>query len=88
MGFAQTCDTRSRRSPSRGKTQHSHRPVSPTDRANSPDGSLTERPSFAEDFLLEHSHAHVQITLVGLAASSEAAPKAMQHSAQSYGFPS
>jgi hypothetical protein len=30
----------------------------------------------------------VQITLVGLAASSEAAPKAMQHSAQSYGFPS
>lgn len=89
MGFANSCDTRSRLSAGRSKSQHSLRPV---DRSNSStcagDNSLTNQPSFAEDFMLEHSHGHKQFTLIEVSANCEAAPKAMQNSAQSYGFPS
>ncbi len=89
MGFANSCDTRSRLSASRSKSQHSLRPVDRSNSsANTGGGSPTDRPTFAEDFMLEHSHKQVQFTLIGLSASCEAVPKAMQNSAQSYGFPS
>jgi hypothetical protein len=92
MGFANSCDTRSRLSASRSKSQHTLRPVGPVDRSNSSTNaggsSPKDRPTFAEDFMLEHSHGQVQFTLIGLSASCEAVPKAMQNSAQSYGFPS
>jgi len=92
MSLAKKCDTRDRLSAGRNRSQHSFRPVSRTDRANcsgiDADGAGANRQSFAEDFLLEHTHPGLRITLIGMAADSGTSPREQNQSAQCYGFPS
>jgi hypothetical protein len=92
MSLAKKCDTRDRLSAGRGRSQHSFRPASRADRTNSiemkPDGAQANRMSFAEDFLLEHTHSSLRIAFVGRTPSSATAPREQQMSAQCYGFPS
>ena len=67
MGHLQECDARNRLSAGRNKSQSSFSPVGHADRTNSsgiePDGTKAKKPTFAEDFMLEHSLARVQIAL-------------------------
>ena len=61
MDFLQKCDASNRLSSNRNTSQNSFRPVSQADRTNSsliePDGTKVKRLTFAEDFMLEHSHS-------------------------------
>jgi hypothetical protein len=52
------------------------------------DETKAKKPNFAEDFMLEHSHVGRCIALIGISASYGATAKELQHSTQSYGFPS
>jgi hypothetical protein len=52
------------------------------------DGTQTNRLTFAEDFMMEHSNFGRSIALLGIAARRGTAPKKLQPSAQSFGFPS
>lgn len=92
MSLAKKCDTRDRLSAGRVRSQHSFRPVSHSDRANSteiePNRAEASRMSFAEDFLLEHTNSSSRMTLIGMARKSGTAPREQQISAQCYGFPS
>jgi hypothetical protein len=51
------------------------------------DGPGTKRLTFAEDFMMEHSHSGRSITLTGIAVSYATTPKEPQSSDQSFGFP-
>jgi hypothetical protein len=51
-------------------------------------GTKEKKPSFSEDFLLEHSNFGRHIALIGISAGYGAAAKELQQSTQSYGFPS
>jgi len=48
----------------------------------------TKQSTFAEDFMLEHSHSGLHIDLTGILASARTAPREPQQSTQSFGFPS
>jgi hypothetical protein len=92
MSLAKKCDTRDRLSTGRNRSQHSFRPVGHTDRASSSgieaDGAGANRQSFAEDFLLEHTHPSLRITVIGMSGNSGSMPREQNQSAQCYGFPS
>jgi hypothetical protein len=92
MGLLKECEARDRLSAGRSKSQRSFRPAGQSDRTNSsaiePDGAKAKRPTFAEDFMLEHSHSGLVITMIGSAGSHVAASKELQKSTQYYGFPS
>lgn len=92
MDLLKKCDARNL-TPARRKTNpHSFRQVGQANRTNSSgsdsDGASLSRRTFADDFMLEHSHSSLQMTLIGIAASYGSASKEPQPSAQSYGFPS
>jgi hypothetical protein len=53
-----------------------------------PDATRTNRETFAEDFLLEHSHSTLRLAVIEITASASATPREPQQSAQSFGFPS
>jgi len=92
MSLAKKCDTRDRLSAGRSRSQHSFRPASQADSANSSGIELDEatgnRLSFAEDFLLEHTHTSLRIAFRGMAGNSGTSPREQHKSAQCYGFPS
>lgn len=93
MNLAKQCDTRSRLSTGRNKSEHSFRPVGQADRATSsgiePDGTRAKRMTFAEDFMLEHTHSGLRIAVIGMAGNSGAASREQHNKlTQCYGFPS
>lgn len=92
MSLAKKCDTRSRLSSGRNKSEHSFRPMGQTDRATSsgiePDGTRADRLTFAEDFMLEHTHSGLRITVIGMAGNSGATSREQHKLTQCYGFPS
>jgi len=92
MDFLQKCDASNRLSSNRNTSQNSFRPVSQADRTNSsliePDGTKAKRLTFAEDFMLEHSHSGQHIDLTGILASAGTALREPQQSTQFFGFPS
>jgi hypothetical protein len=91
MILANKSDKRERLSAGRSRSQHSFRPVSQTPRASSSGieaGGTTSSLSFAEDFLLEHTHSSLRITVIGMSGNSSTAPREQCESAQCYGFPS
>lgn len=92
MSLANIRDTRNRLSAGRNRKQHTFRPAAEAERANSSGIASGEvranRLSFAEDFMLEHTHSGLLITLMGLKGSSGTASREQQKSAQCYGFPS
>jgi 23S rRNA pseudoU1915 N3-methylase RlmH len=85
-------DARNLTSAHQKKSEHSFRQMGSAFITNSSgtrqDGTQADRRTFAEDFLKEHSNSGRNITLIGIAGSYGAAPKKMQPSAQSFGFPS
>lgn len=91
MSLATKRDTSDRLSTGRNRSQHSFRPANKANRPNSTgieaDGSRTHRMTFAEDFMLEHNHSGLSITVIGLSGSSENVARESQLSAQCYGFP-
>jgi len=92
MSLATKSDKRDRLSAGRNRSQHSFRPVNQADAANAPgiekDGARVDRLSFAEDFMLEHTHSSLRITFRGIASNTAAAPREQHKVAQCYGFPS
>jgi hypothetical protein len=92
MSLATKSDKRERLSAGRNRSQHSFRPVSHVDSANSTgtesDGARADRLSFAEDFMLEHTHSSLRVTFLGMAGNSAVAPREQHKVAQCYGFPS
>jgi hypothetical protein len=52
------------------------------------DGAKSNRLTFAEDFLLEHSNASLRLALFEISASAGSASREPQQSAQHFGFPS
>ena len=72
--------------------RHSFRPVDQTKRANpsqvEPDRTRAERPTFAEDFLLEHSLSGVDIAKIEISGSTGLSPKKRSELSQSFEFPS
>jgi hypothetical protein len=92
MYLAKKCDTEVRLSAGWNKSGYSLRQMGHADRANlsgiAPDGTKAIQPTFAEDFMLEHSLSRAQATWIGIAGSSGPMPRKAQQSAQSCGFPS
>jgi hypothetical protein len=91
MGHLKECTARDCLSSGRNKSQNSHRSLDQADRVNSqigPEGARAKGSTFAEDFMLEHSHAGLLIALMGSADNYVAAPKESYKSTQHYGFPS
>jgi hypothetical protein len=92
MSLATKSDIRERLSAGRSRSQHSFRSASPVDSANSsgiePVGATAKRPSFAEDFMLEHTHSSLRIAFRGMTGNSGTSTREQQQSAQCYGFPS
>jgi hypothetical protein len=92
MSLATKSDKRDRLSAGRSRSQHSFRTVSAADRANSSgiatDGAGPDRLSFAEDFMLEHTHSSLRLAFIGMAGKSGTAPREQHKSAQCFGFPS
>jgi hypothetical protein len=92
MSLAKTSDKRDRLSAGRIRSQHSFRPVSVADRANSSrietDGARPGRLSFAEDFMLEHTHSGMHIAVIGMSGASASVAREQHKSTQCYGFPS
>jgi hypothetical protein len=92
MSLANIRDTRNRLSAGRNRKQHTFRPAVEAERANSseiaPDEARADRLSFAEDFMLEHTHSGLLITMMGMKGGSGTARREQQKSAQCYGFPS
>jgi len=92
MGLPRKCDARHLSTASPNKSQPSCRPVSKAIRTSSfkiePDATRTNRETFAEDFLLEHSHSTLRLAVIEITASASATPREPQQSAQSFGFPS
>jgi hypothetical protein len=92
MDLAKKSDTEIRLSAGWNKRDYSFQQVGHADQANlsgiAPDGARASRPTFAEDFMLEHSLARGQAAWIGIAGRSGPMPKQTQQSAQSFGFPS
>lgn len=90
MGHLKECESVDRLSVGRNKV---HRPFSQPGQADrisassmEPDGNSVKQPTFAEDFMLEHSNSSLFIAMMG-SASRHGAPKEAQKSTQYYGFP-
>ena len=92
MGQLKECDASDRLFTGRSKSQNSFRPAGRDDRTNSSgvelDGARAKKSTFAEDFMLEHSHSGLLIAMMGSAGSYVAASKELHKSTQHYGFPS
>jgi len=92
MDALRKCDARNLPSTRRKKIEHSFRQLSQAYITNSAaikqDGTQTNRRTFAEDFMMEHSNFGQSIALAGIAARHGTVPKKLQPSAQSFGFPS
>jgi hypothetical protein len=92
MSLVNKCDTRNRLSSDRNTNQHSLRKAGKANRSGDSaveqPGTRANKPTFAEDFMLEHCHTRRQIALIGITGSSGNAVKEIQQTAQSFGFPS
>jgi hypothetical protein len=92
MGHLKEVEAKDYLSAGRGKSQRCFGPASPVNQTNTsliePGPSRANRPTFAEDFMLEHSHFERSITLLGTTGSYGIAPKESQPPTQYYGFPS
>ena len=89
MSLANQSDKRERLSAGRPRSKHYFRPSHQVDSAAPSQAerneSNTERPSFAEDFMMEHTHTSLRIAFVGMAGDSSS--REQYESAQCYGFP-
>jgi hypothetical protein len=92
MAPLSSCDVRNFQSVGRNKSQHTFRSVGQADRArssaNESGGTKSNRLTFAEDFMLEHSNASLRVALFEITASAGSTSREPQHSAQHFGFPS
>lgn len=97
MSLVNQCDTRRAVSAGWNQNQHAFRPAGQADRTGAggiepqgtmPGGSRANRLTFAEDFMLEHSGACLQIAVIGMAGANGTAAKDAQPSTQFFGFPS
>jgi hypothetical protein len=92
MGHLKECVASNRLSVGRSKAQSSCRPTSQSERINSSTVASNEfngkKSTFAEDFMLEHSHAGLLVAVMGRAATYVGASREMHKSTQHYGFPS
>ena len=92
MSILKNYDARARLTVGRGKSQYLSRPAGQPRKVNpsgrEPEKTQVNRLTFAEDFMLEHSHPGRRIALMGMADSYEAASREPQESTQSFGFPS
>ena len=92
MGHLKGCEASNRVCAGRSRSQNSYRPAGQFDRINStetePDRITAKRPTFAEDFMLEHSHSGLLIALMGSAATYASTSREKHESTQHYGFPS
>jgi hypothetical protein len=92
MDLLKKYDARNLPSARQKKSEHSFRQIGRAYITNSSgikqDGTQAGRRTFAEDFLREHSNSGRSIALIGIAATYGTAPKKLQPSAQSFGFPS
>jgi len=77
-----------RHSRSRHSSKSSVPPTRPGSRRGEMDGAKSKRATFAEDFLLEHSHSTIRIGVFQFAESLASEHRETLKSAQSYGFPS
>jgi hypothetical protein len=92
MGQLKECDARDRLSTGRSKIHPSFRPAAQADPCNTSgiemDGAKADKPTFAEDFMLEHSHSGLLVAMMGSVGSYIASSKELHKSTQHYGFPS
>jgi hypothetical protein len=92
MSLANQSEKRERLSAGRPRSNHSFRPIHQADSATSSrteqHGAKEDRMSFAEDFMLEHTHASLRIAFIGVAGDSASSSREQYKSAQCYGFPS
>jgi hypothetical protein len=92
MNLQGKCAARDLSSAMRGKSRRSSKAPAQADKSCCSriglETAREKRSTFAEDFLVEHSHAVLCIDLFAAAGDYEAAPRETQKSAQSYGFPS
>jgi hypothetical protein len=92
MGQLKECDARDRLSAGRSKSHPSFRQSGRANMCNSSetelDGARAKKTTFAEDFMLEHSHSGLLIAMMGSAGSYAATSKELHKSTQHYGFPS
>jgi hypothetical protein len=92
MGSLKKCDKRIRLSAGRSKNHTLSGTVSKTKKSKysriTPDETREKRVAFSEDYMLEHSHSDVNVTVIKVPAKSETVTKKLQRSAQSFGFPS
>jgi len=91
MGHLKECEARDSSSAGRSKSHNAYRSVRPANRSNASelemDGARAKKPSFAEDFMLEHSNSSLFIDMIGRAGRYGAGTKEPQKSTQYYGFP-
>ena len=92
MGHVKECEARDSLPAGRSQSHNVCRPVRQANRTNASesgmDGGRAKQPTFAEDFMLEHSNSGLLIALMGSAGSYKVVTQELQHSTQYYGFPS
>lgn len=92
MNHSGTCDTAILRPARRSRNAHSPKTTiqaaPSTGRRTEPARAGAAMPTFAEDFLLEHSHSALSIDLFETVESYRVTSRDSQVVAQFYGFPS
>jgi hypothetical protein len=90
MSHLKECESADRLSHSRNSTHRSFRQSSQNDRISSsgiePEENGSKQPTFAEDFMLEHSNSSLFIAMMGNASRFGTA-KEVAKSTQQFGFP-
>jgi hypothetical protein len=90
MAHLKECEPADHLSTGRNKTHRSFRQSGLADHIAAsglePEGIGAKQPTFAEDFMLEHSNSGLFIAMMG-SAGRYGAPKETQKSTQHYGFP-
>jgi hypothetical protein len=90
MSHLKECASADRQSRGRNSTHRSFRSASQADQISSSgiesDGISAKQPTFAEDFMLEHSNSSLFLAMMGN-VSRFGAPKEPAKSTQQYGFP-
>jgi len=92
MGHLKESDAMHNLPACQSKSHNSHRPARQVNRSkpseSEMDGARAKNPSFAEDFMLEHSNSGLLIAMMGNAGSYKVVSQDLQHSTQCHGFPS
>ncbi len=91
MGHLKECESADRLSAGGNKSHRSFKLAGQAGRISAsgvePEGINAKQPTFAEDFMLEHSNSSLFIAMMGSAGRYAGAPKEPAKSTQQYGFP-